>query len=82
VESDLLEAHERAISNHAAEQSAARGEPWITYFDPTELEKHLVDIGFTAIERLTPPLAAFRYYGGQPADVTPLEAWQVVSARV
>jgi methyltransferase (TIGR00027 family) len=82
AEDDLLEAQERAISKHAAEQSAARGEPWITYFDPTELEKHLVDIGFTAIERLTPTLAASRYYGGQPAGVAPLEAWQVVSARV
>ena len=55
---------------------------WLTYFDPVELEKHLADPGFNAIERLTQQLAASGYYAGQPADVTPLEAWQVVSARI
>lgn len=82
VKNELLEPRERAFSDAAANQSSARGEPWITYFDPGELEKHLADLGFSAIERLTPQLAASRYYAGQPADVIPLQAWQVVSARV
>jgi methyltransferase (TIGR00027 family) len=82
VRDDLLDPLERAFSEAAAGHSAARGEPWLTYFDPRELEAHLGGLGFATIERLTPSLAASRYYPGQPADVTPLEAWQVVSARV
>ena len=82
VKNELLDAEERALSVWAAGHSTARGEPWLTYFAPAELEEHLGEIGFKTVERLTPELAASRYYAGQPADVTPLEAWQVVSASV
>jgi methyltransferase (TIGR00027 family) len=80
VMNELLAPQERAFSDAAAGNSADRGEPWLTYFDPNKLEEHLADLGFTRIQRLTPQLAASRYYAGQPADVTPLEAWQLVSA--
>jgi methyltransferase (TIGR00027 family) len=82
VENDLLAPLERAFSDAAARHSAQRGEPWQTTFDPTELERHLADLGFAGIERLTPGIAASRYYGGQPHDVAPLEAWQLISAQV
>jgi methyltransferase (TIGR00027 family) len=82
VRNELLDPEERALSVATAEQSAQRGEPWLTFFDPTELEKHLTALGFRKVERLTPRVAASRYYTGQPADVTPLEAWQVLSATV
>jgi methyltransferase (TIGR00027 family) len=82
VRNDLLDPTERAFSDSAAANSTVRGEPWLTTFDPNELESHLAGLGFTKIERLTPELAAARYYSAQPAEVTPLEAWQVVSARV
>jgi len=82
VKNELVEAEERAFSAAAADESATLGEPWLTYFDPAELEEHLVELGFNAIERLTPQLAVSRYYASQPADVTPVEAWQSVSARV
>ena len=82
VRNELLVPLERAFSEAASEASAVRGEPWLTYFDPTELEEHLSDLGFSKIHRLTPQLAASRFYAGQPVDVTPLEAWQLVSARI
>jgi len=82
VKNELVEAEERAFSAAAADESATLGEPWFTYFDPAELEEYLVELGFNAIERLTPQLAVSRYYASQPADVTPLEVWQAVSARV
>jgi methyltransferase (TIGR00027 family) len=82
VKNELVEPRERTFSDAAAAQSAARGEPWLTYFDPAELGKHLEDLGFDPVERLTPQLAASRYYTSQPADVTPLVAWQVMSARI
>ncbi len=82
IKNELLSPQERAFSDAAAAGSASRGEPWLSYFDPNELEGHLAPLGFTTIQRLTPQLAASRYYVGQPSDVTPLEAWQLVSASV
>ena len=82
VKNELLVPSERAFSEAASAASAIRGEPWLTYFDPTELEEHLADLGFSTIHRLTPQLAASEFYAGQPVDVTPLEAWQLVSARI
>jgi methyltransferase (TIGR00027 family) len=82
VADTLLDPIERAFSDAAARSSALRGEPWLSYYNPTQLETHLADLGFTEVERLTPRLAASRYYSGQPAEVTPLEAWQMVYATV
>jgi len=82
VRSDSLSPSEWAFSAATADKSAIRGEPWLTYFDPIELETHLATLGFAKVHRLTPQLAATRYYADQPVDVTPLEAWQLISAEV
>jgi methyltransferase (TIGR00027 family) len=82
LRNDLLSPLEQAFSDAASRSSAVRGEPWVSCFDPTELEERLGALGFTKVLRLTPRLAASRYYVGQPPDVTPLEAWQLVSASV
>lgn len=82
VRNDLLSPDERAFTDAACSASTVRGEPWLSYFDPIELEEHLASLGFSKVQRLTPPVAAARYYVEQPSDVTPLEAWQLVSAIV
>lgn len=82
VASELLEPGERIFNEVAAARSAARGEPWLSTFDPVALEGQLASAGFSSVERLTPELAASRYYGGQPAGVTPLHAWQMFAATV
>ena len=48
----------------------------------TRFARDLVSFGFTAVERLTPAVAAERYYGGQPVGVTPFEVWQVIAAQI
>jgi O-methyltransferase involved in polyketide biosynthesis len=81
VRHDLVaDADERAASEMVQANSAARGEPWLTYVDPETLPHDLRALGFSAVERLTPELAASRYYVGQPAGVTPLTAWQAIAA--
>jgi len=83
VRHDLVaDADERAYSELIRDNSAARGEPWLTYLDPDALPWELEALGFGTVERLTPTLAATRYYAGQPNGVTPLHAWQVVAAVV
>lgn len=78
---DGLPPDERLISSAARDSSAQRGEPWVSYFVPEELELRLRGLGFTSITRLTPEVAA-PYYVGQGAEVTPLTAWVLISARI
>lgn len=80
VANEWLEPGERIFNEVAAAGSAARGEPWLSTFDPVALEAQLAAAGFSSVERLTPDVAASRYYGGQPSGVTPLHAWQMFAA--
>lgn len=82
VRDDLLDPGERVFNEVASQRSAERGEPWLSYFDPIALEGQLAATGFASVERLTPELAAVRYYRGQPARVRPLHAWQMLAAVV
>ena len=72
---------EREMSRISAEASAARGEPWVSYFEPEQLDGRLASLGFSRVEWLTPE-AAGAYYEGQPAEVRPLSAWRLVAATV
>jgi methyltransferase (TIGR00027 family) len=72
---------EQEMSHVAAKTSAARGEPWVSYFEPQQLEHRLASIGFNRLEWLTPE-AAGAYYEGQPAEVRPLRAWRLIAASV
>lgn len=46
-----------------AMRAAAIGEPWLTYFDPTELTALLHAAGFTTVEDITIPDITARYLG-------------------
>ena len=72
---------EQENSHVSARISAARGEPWVSYFEPEQLEGRLTALGFSCVEWLTPE-AAGAYYEGQPAEVRPLSAWRLVAAAV
>jgi methyltransferase (TIGR00027 family) len=72
---------EREISRAAELASRARGEPWLSYFQPETLASRLRALGFSRADRLTPEDAA-AYYAGQPPEVTPLHAWQLMAAVV
>lgn len=45
------------------------GEPWLSYFEPEEIEKKLRDAGFSRVEFLTPEEAETRYFRSRPADL-------------
>jgi O-methyltransferase involved in polyketide biosynthesis len=46
-----------------AESAAARGEPWLSLFDPSELSALLHDKGFGIVEDLGLAALSDRYYG-------------------
>jgi methyltransferase (TIGR00027 family) len=53
IERHSLERRARLLA--AAEQAAARGEPWLSFFDPAELAVLLRDKGFATIEDVSFP---------------------------
>lgn len=59
----------RASVMEAATRAAARGEPWLSFFDPIELLQMLQAAAFNVIEDLGLPEIAERYYGALKRDV-------------
>jgi methyltransferase (TIGR00027 family) len=59
----------RASVMATAERAAARGEPWLSFFDPVELLRVLRGEGFKEIEDLGLPEIANRFYGALGRDV-------------
>lgn len=79
---ESLSEDEQPVNRAYADASERLGEPWISQFIPEELEVELFHLGFGTIERLTPEVAKERYYAGQPSEVSPMEAWQLIRATV
>jgi methyltransferase (TIGR00027 family) len=53
-----------------AERAAARGEPWLSLFDPPEMTQLLRDAGFGDVEDLGLPEIAERFYGDLKRGIT------------
>jgi methyltransferase (TIGR00027 family) len=55
----------RAAFESAARRVASLGEPWITFFDPADLERLLQDVGFSDVADLDPVATNHRYFDGR-----------------
>jgi methyltransferase (TIGR00027 family) len=62
-------AERRASVIAAAESAAARGEPWLSLFDPAELHELLRGEGFKTVEDLGRPEITERLYGDLTRDL-------------
>jgi methyltransferase (TIGR00027 family) len=65
VPQTLLAGDDQRFLAMAAGGAAARGEPWVTFFEPVELTSHLRELGFTRIEHFSPGDANIRYFAGR-----------------
>jgi hypothetical protein len=65
-----------------AASAAARGEPWLSLFDPVDLSELLHDRGFGVVEDLGLAEIADRYYGAFKQGVVIGPGPHVVRARV
>ena len=43
-------------------RAAQAGEPWLSFFEPPQMQAKLRATGFTSVELLTPPVAESRYF--------------------
>jgi methyltransferase (TIGR00027 family) len=65
VPQSLLAGDDQRLFAMAAAGAAARGEPWVTFFEPVELTSQLEGFGFTRIEDFSPGEANIRYFAGR-----------------
>ncbi len=59
---ERMSAERRAALEARAARVAKIGEPWLTFFDPTEIAERLVGLGFGEIEDLGPSGLAARFF--------------------
>jgi len=78
----LLTEWQRAILDAAAARVAAIGEPFVTFFDPPDLERELRAAGFTAVEQLGPEEINARYFSGRSDGLRAGGMARIASARV
>ncbi len=62
VPATMLNPVERAIDEVMEQQIAALGEPWLSRFDPMQLQTQLLQIGFSAAASATPEELNLRYF--------------------
>ena len=65
VPQSLLAGDDQRFFAMAAAGAAARGEPWVTFFEPAELSEQLQQLGFTGVEHFSPADANIRYFAGR-----------------
>ena len=65
-----------------AERAAAAGEPWLSYFEPAELEAILRAHGFSDVRFLTREDAMLQYYANRGDDLSAPRRISIVSATV
>ena len=58
----MLNPVERAINEFMEQQIAALGEPWLSTFDPPQLQTQLLDLGFSSAASATPDELNARYF--------------------
>ena len=58
----MLNPVERAINDVMEQQLAALGEPWLSTFDPMQLQRQLLELGFSSAASATPDEINSRYF--------------------
>jgi methyltransferase (TIGR00027 family) len=82
VPQNLLARDDQRSLAMAAGAAAARGEPWLTFFEPDELTSQLQKLGLTRVEHFSPGEANIRYFAGRGDGLHVPGVEHVMLARV
>ena len=64
IKPELLGAMERSGIEYFAKRYAEQGEPWLSFFDPDELQVTLRELGFAQVANFSPAQLENRYFSG------------------
>ena len=64
------------------QRAAAAGEPFLTFFDPTELRARLHELGFSRVVHLSPTEANTRYFAGRRDGLQARDVEHAMTATV
>jgi methyltransferase (TIGR00027 family) len=64
-----------------AGRAAQAGEPWLSYFEPEQIQEKLRDAGFSSVELLTPQDAKSRYFDAPSSLPAPARTTIVAAVR-
>ncbi len=78
----VLVGQDRQLIAELGRVAAARGEPFLSRFDPEELQQLLYNLGFSSIYHLLPATAQQRYFTGRTDGLTAQGAEQLMRATV
>ncbi|HET8649370.1 MAG TPA: SAM-dependent methyltransferase [Gemmatimonadales bacterium] len=65
-----------------AERAAELGEPWLSHFEPEQIERKLLGFGFREVLFLTPAEAEERYFSGRGDGLPPPRRINIAAAAV
>jgi methyltransferase (TIGR00027 family) len=82
VPQSLLEGEDQRFFAMAAAGAAARGEPWVTFFEPDELVTQLEELGFTRVVHFSPDEANIDYFFGRGDGLRAPGGEHVMSAKI
>ena len=78
----MLASEEAALVEALAERARLVGEPWISFYRPADIERHLQDAGFVNIVHFGPEEAAARYLQGRSDGLLLPAYFRMVHARL
>lgn len=81
VPASMLGPVERAVDEAIGQRTAAAGEPWLSSFDPADLQRQLLGLGFGSVETVTPDELNARYFARRKDGLRVGGAVRVVCAR-
>ena len=82
VPAAMLSREEGALVSTLAARAAEIGEPWLSFFEPVDLETHLRHIGFGHIFHFGPQQATKRYLLGRTDGLRLPAYFRMIKARV
>ncbi len=73
---------EAALVTAFAERNGAAGEPWLSYFEPAEMEHHLLAAGFSRVVHFGPGEATERYLLGRGGGLCMPAYFHMIKASI
>lgn len=81
VPASMLDPIERAIVEAVEKRAAAAGEPWLSAFEPAQLQRQLLDAGFASADSATPDDLNARYFARRKDGLRTGGATRIMCAR-